>query len=182
MLSRYKMSEDRKFTLAQRVEILEKLILNESVELDTITVFRQPTSDRAQYVTDQLSKLENGSRLLGIGNRGYTFVITKIDDNQYEYNYNDGSTDVYSPKLVINDCLRDRTNFYEIPRSVKLIKNNAINYEDDIVDVYRNGKKIYSGEEDYEPMKRERWRYNPNFGLYWLTDFSTSSIYIKVKK
>ncbi len=175
------MSKDRKLTLEQRVERLEQFILNESIELDTITVFKQPTSDRAQYVTNQLSKLENGSRLLGIGNRGYAFVVTKIDDSQYEYNYGN-STDVYSHKLVVDDCLRDRTNFYEIPRSIKLIRNNAINYEDDFVDVYRNGKKIYSGEEDYEPMKRERWRYNPNFGLYWFTDFSTGSIYIKVKK
>jgi hypothetical protein len=170
-------------TLEQRITRLEKLLLNESVKLDSLTVFAYSTSrsDREQYILDQLSALKNGSRLLGIGNRGYTFVVTKIDDDQYKYQYGANLSDVHSPKMIIDDILRDRTSFFELPRSIKLVKNNAIHYDDDLVVVYRNDKEIYSGEEDDEPMKRERWRFSPDFGLYWITDYSSRSLYTKTK-
>ena len=64
---------------------------------------------------------------------------------------------------------------------MKLIKKNSIDYDDDTVIVYKNGKKIYSGEEDSEPLKREDWKFNSDFGFYWLVDYSSNSIYIKVK-
>lgn len=168
--------------LERRLLRLEKLILNESVKLDSITVFRQPESDRRQYILGQLLKLKPGSRLMGIGNRGYIFIATKIDDDNYEFAYNSSSRDVYGPSSIVGDILRDRNSFFELPKSIKLVKNNSIRYDDDEVVVYRNGKKIYSGLEDDEPMKREPWRFNSEFGFYWLTDYSTNSIYIKVKK
>lgn len=171
----HKMYKDRKF-------ILEKLILNESVKLDSITVFKQPSPEREHYILDQLLKLKPGSRLLGVGNRGYTFVVTKIDNNQYEFAFSSSSKSIFKPISIVSDILRDRNDFYELPKSVKLVKNNSINYDDDEVIVYKDGKKIYSGEEDYEPMKRERWRFNSDFGFYWLADYLSCSIYIKVRK
>lgn len=43
-----------------------------------------------------------------------------------------------------------------------------INYDDDLVKVYKDGKVIYSGEEDYEPMNQENWKYNEAFKAYEL--------------
>lgn len=168
--------------LERRLLRLEKLVFTESSKLDSTTVFKQPSYEREQYILDQLLKLRPGSRLLGVGNRGYTFIVSKIDDNQYEFSFNNSSKNIFKPISIVSDILRDRNDFYEFPKSVKLIQNNSINYDDDIVVVYKDGKKIYSGEEDDEPMKRERWRFNSDFGFYWLVDYSSHSIYIKVKK
>lgn len=43
-----------------------------------------------------------------------------------------------------------------------------INYDDDLVKVYKDGKIIYSGEEDYEPMNQENWKYNETLKAYEL--------------
>lgn len=60
---------------------------------------------------------------------------------------------------------------------VKLVKAKAtpkgkrINYEDDIVVVYdKSGGVIYKGEEDYEPMKYEDWKWNNEKQYYTLGD------------
>jgi len=40
-------------------------------------------------------------------------------------------------------------------------------YEDDVVEVYnKKGECIYYGLEDYEPMKREDWRWDEKKGGY----------------
>ena len=169
-------------SLERRLLRLEKLLLNESAKLDSITVFDRPSSEREQYILDQLSKLRPGSRLLGIGDRGYTFIVTKIDDDQYEFAFSSSSKSVFKPRSIVDNILRDRDDFFEFPKSIKLTQKNAINYDDDIVVVYKNGRKIYSGEEDSEPMKREYWRFNSDFGFYWLREYSSHSIYIKAKK
>ena len=51
---------------------------------------------------------------------------------------------------------------------------SRINYDDDSVVVYKNGKEVYSGIEDYEPMKREDWTWDNFRGCY------THGDYIKV--
>ena len=138
--------------------------------------------NREKYIIDQLSKLKPRSKLLGIGDRDYIFIVTKIDDSNYEFTFNSSLKSVFKTRSVVDNILRDRDDFFEFPKSIKLIQKNAINYDDDIVVVYKNGKKIYSGEEDDEPMKREDWIFNSDFGFYWLVDYSSNSIYIKVKK
>ena len=40
--------------------------------------------NREKYILDQLSKLKPRSKLLGIGDRDYVFIVTKIDDSNYE--------------------------------------------------------------------------------------------------
>lgn len=47
-------------------------------------------------------------------------------------------------------------------------KRGRIEYEDDLVIVKKNGKVIYKGLEDYEPMNREDWRYDESKGKYIL--------------
>ena len=133
------------------------------------------------YIIDQLSKLKPRSKLLGIGDRDYIFIVTKIDDSNYEFTFNSSLKSVFKPDYIVSDILHDRNNYYEFPKSVRLIKRNSIDYDDDTVIVYKNDKKIYSGEDVSEPMKREDWKFNSDFGFYWLVDYSSNSIYIKVK-
>ena len=46
-----------------------------------------------------------------------------------------------------------------------------LEFEDDLVRVFDpNGKEIYSGIEDYEPMKDEDWKFDSAKGLYVLPD------------
>ena len=137
--------------------------------------------NREKYILDQLSKLKPRSKLLGIGDRDYIFIVTKIDDSNYEFAFNSSSKSIFKSDYIVSDILHYRNNYYEFPKSVRLIKRNSIDYDDDTVIVYKNGKKIYSGEEDSEPMKREDWKFNSDFGFYWLIDYSSNSIYIKVK-
>ena len=138
--------------------------------------------NREKYILDQLSKLKPRSKFLGIGDRDYIFIVTKIDDSNYEFAFNSSSKSVFKPDSIVSDILYDRNNYYEFPNSVRLIKRNSIDYDDDNVIVYKNGKKIYSGEEYSEPMKREDWKFSSDFGFYWLIDYLSNSIYIKVKK
>ena len=138
--------------------------------------------NREKYILDQLSKLKPRSKLLDIGDRDYIFIVTKIDDSNYEFTFNSSSKSVFKPDYIVSDILHDRSNYYEFPKSVRLIKRNSIDYDDDTVIVYKNGKKIYSCEEYSEQVKREDWKFNSDFGFYWRVDHSSHSIYIKVKK
>lgn len=92
------------------------------------------------------------------------------------------SKSVFKPDSIVSDVLHGRNSYYEFPKRVRLIKRNSIDYDDDTVIVYKNDKNIYSGEDVSEPMKREDWKFNSDFGFYWLVDYSSNSIYIKVKK
>ena len=138
--------------------------------------------NREKYILDQLSKLKSRSKLLGIGDRDYIFIVTKIDDSNYEFTFNSSSKSVFKPDYIASDILHDRSNYYEFPKSVRLIKRNSFDYDDDTVIVYKNCKKIYSCEDGSEPVKREDFKFNFDFGFYWLVDYSSNSIYIKVKK
>lgn len=91
------------------------------------------------------------------------------------------SKSVFKPDSIVSDVLHGRNSYYEFPKRVRLIKRNSIDYDDDTVIVYKNGKKIYSGEDVSEPMKREDLKFNSDFGFYWLVDYSSYFIYIKVK-
>ena len=115
-------------SLERRLLRLEKMLLNESVKLDLTTVFDHPKPDREKYILDQLSKLKPRSKLLGIGDRGYIFIITKIDDNNYEFAFNSSSKSIFKSDSIIDDILRDRNSYYEFPKSVKLIKKNSRHY------------------------------------------------------
>lgn len=169
-----------KYTLEKRLERLESLIFNESVKLDSTSVFNRDPIEREHYILDQLSLIKNGTRLLGIGNRGYTFIVTKVSDDKYKFLFGDLS-DTFNARSIVRDILVDRIEFYEFPKDIKFIRNNAIDYDDDYVIVYRNNKKIFSGENDHDPMKREPWRFNSDLGFYWLVDHISNILYIRVK-
>ena len=46
-----------------------------------------------------------------------------------------------------------------------------ISFEDDLVVVHQNGAKVYSGLEDYEPMKNAEWVWNEQKKQYEFKDF-----------
>lgn len=119
--------------------------------------------NREKYILDQFSKLKPRSKLLGIGDRDYIFIVTKIDDSNYEFTLNSSSKSVFKPDSIVSDVLHGRNNYYEFPKRVRLIKRNSIDYYDDTVIVYKNGKKIYSGEDCSEPVKREDRKFNYDF-------------------
>lgn len=50
-----------------------------------------------------------------------------------------------------------------------ILSGRRINFEDDLVVVKKDGKTIYKGMEDYEPMKYEDWKWDNKKGLYTLT-------------
>ena len=46
-----------------------------------------------------------------------------------------------------------------------------IGFDDDFVIVYKNEKQIYKGLEDYEPMKRENWKWDSSKKYYVFGDY-----------
>ena len=53
--------------------------------------------------------------------------------------------------------------------SEKTIKGSGrINYDDDLVRVYKDGEEIYSGLEEDEPMNSENWKYDSSTKSYKL--------------
>lgn len=59
--------------------------------------------NRDKYILDQLSKLKPRSKLLGIGDREYIFIVTKIDDSSYEFTFNSSSKSVFKPNSIVSD-------------------------------------------------------------------------------
>lgn len=150
--------------------------------LDTLTVGDVfPSKDREQYILNQLKKIKIGTRLLESIGRDSIIIITKLSNDKYEFNYGN-NTSIYSPNTIAADILRDRNSLYNIPNGVIIKPRSRIDYEDDQVKVFDERKQIYEGIEDYEPMKDEDWRYNKNFGLYYLFSYATENpVYYKCK-
>ena len=57
--------------------------------------------NREKYILDQLSKLKQRSKLLGIGDRDYIFIVTKIDDSNYEFTFNSSSKSVFKSDSIV---------------------------------------------------------------------------------
>jgi len=58
-------------------------------------------------------------------------------------------------------------------------ERRRIDFEDDVVIVYdKDDNVIYQGMEDYEPMKREDWKWNQKLEVYELT--ADKKKYIKI--
>lgn len=47
-----------------------------------------------------------------------------------------------------------------INENKKVNESGKIEFEDDLVVVKKNGKVVYKGTEDYEPMKDEPWKWD----------------------
>lgn len=165
--------------LENRIRRLESLLL-EAHKLDYITISNLKSADRTQHINAGLDELKKGDKLLMTGSRGSVAVVTKVADNSFEvirgessYNFNNSD--------IVDNVVRDGNNLHEMPKSIKLVPNSSIEYEDDKVVVYQGKKKVFAGIEDDEPMKRKDWKYIKSVGLYYLIDYADDKIYYKVK-
>ena len=125
---------------------------------------------------------ERGVVIRGIKNGKNINVKYKID----------GDVRTYNGSWFLSMCIDDNSSMIlsdtEAPQDIKYsdIKDDLgkthkfkesnnksgkkIQYEDDLVIVYdKNGKEIYKGIEDNEPMKDENWKYDTSKGHYTLT-------------
>lgn len=122
-----------------------------------------------------LAKVPPSRYILVIGTRGYSTGYLKLDANKYKWLYNEQIKDI--------DSYWETSDTYVVlPESFE--PSSRINYDDDIVKVYELGednKEIYSGLEDYEPMKDEDWKFCKDLGTYYLADYAAHKIYIKRK-
>lgn len=71
----------------------------------------------------------------------------------------------------LNSEKKEKTKSKSDPISVPLSKRKRIEFEDDIVAVYRGDKEIYKGMEDDEPMKDEPWRYDTTTKTYSIPSY-----------
>lgn len=165
--------------LEARVRKLESLLL-EAHKLDYTVISNVRPSDRPAHIEAGLNELKPGDKLLMTGSRGSVAVVIKVADNSFdvirgESSYNFNNSD------IVDNVVRDGNNLHEMPKSIKLVPNSSIEYEDDKVVVYQGKKKVFAGIEDDEPMKRKDWKYTKSVGLYYLIDYADDKIYYKVK-
>lgn len=166
--------------LESRIRRLESLLI-EAHKLDNISTSNIKLSDRAQHINAGLDELKKGDKLLMTGSRGSVAVVTKLSDNSFEVIRGESSYN-FSNSDIIDNVVRNGNNLHEMPKSIKLVPNSSIEYEDDKVSVYQGKKKIFAGIEDDEPMKRKDWKYIKSVGLYYFIDYvDDGKTYYKVK-
>lgn len=128
-----------------------------------------------QKLQSLLAEVPQGRYLLSLGNRGYSSGYLKVNSENFRW-LADGSLYKISRYWNTDD------SYYVLPEQFK--PSDVIDYDDDVVVVYEifdGDNKIYSGLEDYEPMKDEDWSYCKSLGLYYLIDYADHKIYVKWK-
>lgn len=113
--------------------------------------------------------------MLALGNRGYCTAYLKLDRNTFKWLYNGESKKVGS-------YWETRDTYIILPEELK--PSTKIQYEDDIVKVWELGDSnilIYDGVEDYDPIKKEDWKFCSELGIYYITDYAKHKTYIKMK-
>lgn len=85
-----------------------------------------------------------------------TFILERVADH------------VLNPSYSVFGHQEDLKTTESINESVT--GGKRIDYDDDLVKVYKNGKEIYSGIEDYEPMKDADWKWDNNKKYYTYKD------------
>ena len=129
----------------------------------------------AQKLQSLLAEVPQGRYLISLGNRGHSSGYLKVDSENIRW-LADGSLYKISGYWNTDD------DYYVLPEQFK--PSERIDYDDDVVVVYEifdGDNKIYSGIEDYEPMKDEDWSYCKSLGLYYLIDYADHKIYVKWK-
>lgn len=52
----------------------------------------------------------------------------------------------------------------------KIMKGKRVNFDDDVVIVYENGKMVYKGLQDYNPFRDDNWKWNEKEKHYTMED------------
>lgn len=122
-----------------------------------------------------LDEIPVGRYILVVGARGYNTAYLKTSEDEFKWMYNNESK-----KL---DTYWSTSDIYVV-LPAGLEPSSKIKYEDDMVQVYElfnREDEIYFGEEDYEPMKREKWNFCKDIGIYYIVDYTRHTTYIKRK-
>jgi len=122
-----------------------------------------------------LTRVPDGRYVLDLGPKGYNTGYLKVDKDNFKWLYNGESYPV--------------TNYWEIKDHYIVLPegfmiSDRIDHEDDnviVYEIYGSDSVIYSGIEDYEPMKDDDWRYCKELGIYYLIDYQKRAIYVKWK-
>lgn len=128
-----------------------------------------------QKLKSTLAQVPVGRYILALGNRGYNTGYYKVDADNIKWLYND-------ELHKITGYWSTENSYFILPANFQ--PSERINYDDDDVVVYEisnSDDMIYSGLEDYEPMKNERWKYCKELGMYYLIDYANHEVYIKWK-
>lgn len=130
-----------------------------------------------QKLRSLLTAIPVGRYILALGNRGYNTGYYKVDAENILWTYD-------KELHKISGYWDTDMSYIVLPAAFKPWKFGRIDHDDDNVAVYEifnTESQIYSGLEDYEPMKREDWQYCKNLGMYYLIDYTSHKIYVKWK-
>ena len=135
-------------------------------------------SELEEQLFNLLSQVPVNRYILVLGSKGYNTGYLKTNKNSFNWLYNDTEKDIGS--------YWDTSDTYIVlPKSFR--PSSPINYDDDIVVVYEvfsSGEPVYTGLEDYEPMKDEDWKYCKELGAYYISTYGPKTIkqvYVKRK-
>lgn len=122
-----------------------------------------------------LVRVPVGRYILVLGKRGYCTGYLKLNRNTFKWLYNGESK-------TVGSYWETSDTYIILPEDLK--PSTKINYDDDDVKVWEvkdYSLLIYEGIEDYEPMKDEDWKFCSELGIYYLSDYSSRTTYIKMK-
>lgn len=129
----------------------------------------------AQKLRSLFYEIPIGRYVLSIGNRGYATGYCKVSPENLKWLY-DNELHKISGYWDTGDT------YIVLPATFK--PTGRIDYDDDNVVVYEvfdSEELIYSGLEDYEPIKNEDWSYCKPLKMYYLIDYAEHKIYVKWK-
>lgn len=126
-----------------------------------------------QRLKSLIAEIPVGRYILTLGNRGYNSGYYKVDAEHLKRLY-DGGLD------KVSGYWNTDQDYFVLPAEFK--PSGRINYDDVVVKVYEiseSDDEIYSGLEDYDPMKNEDWTYCKTLGMYYFIDYFKHKIYVK---
>lgn len=106
------------------------------------------------YTKGQVLGEEEGKKYVFGGEINGTYIVHRQPD---------GKTFSFSSEQEIKDWMRNS----KIGNS-NVGNKGRITFEDQIVIVKKDGKQVYKGMEEYEPMRKRPWKYNEAQGVYEL--------------
>lgn len=155
-----------------------KRYIKSSLNIDLHNISRSSinggnTKELMSELRELLADIPINRYVLVVGNRGYCTGYYKSGSDEFTWLYNDEIKEI-SKYWDTND------NYIVLPATFQ--PGDRINYEDDKILVYEIAdidKEIYSGLEDYDPMKNDSWKFCKDLGIYYLIDYYKYKIYVK---
>lgn len=144
-------------------------------KIDTSSINGGNRTGLTQKLRSLLEAIPVGRYILAIGNRGYNTGYYKVDAENIRW-----ADDKELHK--ISGYWDTDTSYIVLPAAFKPWKFGRIDHDDDnvvVYEIFNTENQLYSGLEDYEPMKLEDWQYCRSLGMYYLIDYADHKIYVK---